>query len=324
MDPAGIGMASINESSAAAAAAAAAGGGGGGFQGKSATLPAGATLSPPPMQLQRSNSSGGSRPSIFDAGAVPAGLAAGTGATKRASAKKSGGAAASAAAERIGLNQKTVNVMSTALETHTKQEFYMPTADSAKYVAAGFLIKNSGGTDVFEMEGRNKFSAKKPMVLKFSTQMYGVYVTPDVDKLETAHVSYKKKEGVFEIHGYKPCYSGQAVADKKDGRYAWAKMYVESTTKIGIGIAAEEGSKKGTHEFHEMYTAEQNASGDWTMERVDEDDDSHYPVATFTTTTKDFYTGQPVEVTHVSTVADEDCALALVVATLLNDISMIS
>ena len=322
MDPTGIAMGSIHEAPPAR------GGGGGGFGGfgaggKASTLPAGATLSPPPMALQRSNSSGGSArtPSLFDVGAVPEGLAAGSASNRPLSRKSS---TSSAVAARIGLNQKVVNVLSKPLETHAQQEFFMPTADSAKYVAAGFLVKNSSGTDVLELEGKNKFSGKKPMVLKFSPQMYGVYVTPDVDRLEVAHISYKKKDGVFEVHGYKPCYAQQAAADKKEGRYAWAKMYAESDTKVGIGIAAEEGSKKGTHDFVEMYTAEQGAGGVWTMSRVDEDDEEQkYPVATIATTTKDFYTGQPLDVKHVTTVANEDCALAVVVAALLNDIALI-
>ena len=298
IDPAA--MSPINEGPGAAA-----GGGGGRAAGKASTLPAG-------MSLQRRGSSAG----IFDPGALPAGLTAGS---------VNGGSRSPkpvAVADRIGLT-KTVKVLSPSLVAGS-QEFYMPTSDSSKYVSAGFLIKNKFGKDVLEIEGRSKFSAKKAMVLKFSMQMYGVYLTPDVDKLEVAHISYKKKECVFEIQGYEPCYDGQAVADKKEGRYAWAKMYAESATKVGIGIAAEEGSKKGTHEFHEMYTIEFSGGAVWEMSRVGEDDhEEKYPVATITTASKDFYTGTPLEVQQVNSVANEDCALALVAAALLGDISLI-
>jgi hypothetical protein len=114
------------------------------------------------------------------------------------------------------------------------------------------------------------------------------------------------------------------------GRFIWAKVFAESASKVVVGVA-EEGAKKGQHDFPEAYSFALDSSKHamdptkaWILSRLEEDDhEVTHKVATVSEDSKNFWTGQDIEVHRINTNVNEDAGLAVILAVLLGELNLI-
>lgn len=131
-------------------------------------------------------------------------------------------------------------------------------------------------------------------------------------------VQHDKKKGCMEVHGYKPCYPGHPLSDKKDGRYLWGRIDRSGLDSFTVGLVDHV-----SEDVVEAYTLKETETGYWSCIKVSEDDASGdgEQVATIAEEKNSFFGGVSREVYSVHIDPTGDAAVFLAIACSLDDMA---